>query len=66
MRTTEIINGKKVEINWELTEIIERHDSDFCEWAISGMDIDGNEYEASCWAFGDGSEASDVHDIEEI
>jgi len=32
------------EIKWQLDEIIEVHDSNFCEWSAIGKDAEGNEY----------------------
>jgi hypothetical protein len=68
MKTTEIIDGKQVVIDWQFEEIQDRHDSNWCCWSVTGAGDDGKEYSGSCGA--DGSEPNDCHDevidIEEI
>lgn len=60
MTTEETINGKKVTIEWEFIDIQDRHDSNWCEWTVSGTDADGNLYFGSCQA--DGRNPNDFHD----
>ena len=50
MKTTETINGIEVEIEWDFQEIMERHDSNWCDWAIIGEGSDGKSYQANCGA----------------
>lgn len=65
MRTTELINEKKVSINWEFVDISEYHDSNWAVWNVIGIDEDGIEYQASCQA--DATNPYDSFDlIEEI
>jgi hypothetical protein len=58
------INDKKVEIGWEQSEFQEEHGSGFTEWAISGLDDDGNEYTAIGYYQHD--ELTEVADIQQI
>lgn len=60
LKTTETIEGKEVEITWQFVEIVERHDSNWCEWIVEGEDKEGNKYQGSAQA--DGSEPSDYCD----
>ena len=60
IKTTENIDGKDIEITWSFKEIVERHDSNWCEWLVEGEDNEGNQYTATCQA--DGSEPSDSWD----
>lgn len=68
MKTTEIIDGIEVVIDWQFTEIQDRHDSNWCDWTVEGEGSDGKKYIGSCGA--DGSDPYDsydeVTDIEEI
>jgi hypothetical protein len=68
VKTTETINGIPVEIEWEFHEIMERHDSNWCEWVIFGEGSDGKTYAGGCGA--DKNHPYDFHDdpenIEEV
>ncbi len=48
MKTTETIDGIEVEIEWDFVEIVERHDSNWCDWYITGEGSDGKKYCANC------------------
>jgi hypothetical protein len=68
MKTTHTIDGQLVEIKWEFMEVMEKHDSNWCDWMIIGEGSDGKTYGANCGA--DGWHPEDSHDspenIEEI
>jgi len=65
MSTEEEINGIKVSIEWEFIEIVDRHDSNWCEWIVNGIGSNGLKYSATCEA--DGSNPSDLYsDVKEI
>jgi hypothetical protein len=60
MKTTETIDGIEVEIDWSFEEIMERHDSNWCDWMIIGEGSDGKTYVANCGA--DKNHPYDFHD----
>lgn len=60
MTTIEIINEKNISIDWEFIDIQDRHDNNWCEWTVSGVDEYGNIYLGSCQA--DGSSPDSFHD----
>lgn len=60
MKTVEIINSRPVSIDWQFEEIIDRHDSNWCEWLVIGIDENSNKYTGNCQA--DGSHPEDLHD----
>lgn len=60
MKTIEKINGVNVKIEWMFDEIIERHDSNWCEWVVRGTDESGNKYTGACQA--DGSSPENLFD----
>lgn len=38
---------QSLNIIWDFEEIVERHDSNWCEWSLTGYDDDGNRYTAN-------------------
>lgn len=60
MKTTETIDGELVEIDWDFKEVMERHDSNWCDWMIIGEGSDGKTYGGNCQA--DGWHPYDLHD----
>ncbi len=50
MKTTEIIDGIEVEIEWDFVEISDRLDHNWAEWYITGEGTDGKSYAANCQA----------------
>jgi hypothetical protein len=60
-------SGEKVEVEWQFDEIIERHDSGWCEWSVTGIGEDGSEWQGCTQAFGSNPEFEvDITDEEEI
>jgi len=55
-----------LDIEWEFTEIVERHDSNWCEWSITGYDDKGNRYVATTQSDGTHPQMNDcdIYDIE--
>lgn len=69
MITVENIDGKKVKIEWVFDEVIDRHDSNWCEWTVKGTDDNGNEYSGACQADGNNPESirdDNVTDVEKL
>lgn len=44
------INLKRVKITWEFEDIMDKLDDDWAEWALTGTDEEGNEYQGTAQA----------------
>jgi hypothetical protein len=67
--TTEQTNltGEPITVDWEFDSIVERHDSDWCEWSLIGIGSDGSSWAGSTQAFGSNPEfGEEITDKEQI
>lgn len=62
MTTKEIISGNIISIDWEFTEVVDTHDNNWCEWALSGTGSDGRKYTGNCQ--GDFTDPENCHNNE--